>query len=330
MTADDLIPSDMDNKPIKVQGYISSSNKKADNNIKSSSSEEPVTAPTPTPPQCDVSEIEKGKITSYISPPSGLDVTNDLLRQVVIELAHHRELFAKIERFLSYESPTGTYYEFRGTTSFATPNQPNTPDTITNGTIPGYDEAEVNNRLQGRNAPKLYLVNDGPNNLFVITSSDGKTFSPEFLMINGETRIISSVYSFRFRSPVAGNNVRASEREVIPPYVTQVTNTFAAGTSNRPNFTAQRIAVGGPFADNTITNILGSTITIPDGFAIALIANVNNAGQIFISRTDATIAAQRTTLAAGDVRSLFITNTDIIHVAGSVAGQFLDLIVEQT
>lgn len=332
---DDLIPQDMN-----VESYR-----------KPKSLEKPNANSDKTSPEvkCDIEEISKGPLTRYIAPPGAAPPgapgappgavpppTPELmgiLEQILKELHEHRKLFKSIEDYLSVltnVSPTGTYFEISTQTTVATPTTPSA-DTITNGIIPGYDFVEINNRLQGRNATQLWVVNDGPpsptvgDNLFVRTSSDGKAFSPEFTMIVGEVRKIYDVYEVRFRSPKIANVLRMSEREIIPPYVTTVTNTsVSSATANRPHFLAQRVAVG-------VADAILPVITVPDGFSLAIRANVNNAAgsQIFISDTDATVATGRTILNVGDTVGLSITNANLVHVAGSVAGQFVDILVEQ-
>ncbi len=289
---------------------------------------------------CEIKDIETGIIVPYRPPPgvippggTSFDAILSELREITRLLHSHERLFEDIRRYLSYETPTDNWLEVQTTTTVATPGTLGviSQDTVTDGLgiIPGYDTIDIFNSLQGRNAHRVWLVNDGVSegkgdNLYLRTSPDGQNFSPEFIMLLGEIRIVNDVYEIRFRSPTINVTLRASEREIYPPYVTSVENTFTAtGTLNRPNFIAQRVAVG--IADSILPNI-----TVPDGFAVSIIANVNNAGQIYISRTDATIATDRTTLATGDVRSLFITNTNLIHVAGSIPGQFVDIIAELT
>jgi hypothetical protein len=341
MSNDDLIPEDLRNLRRVRRGaspdipFPNIPSVKQTNNTNT-------TIPTDqTPDQsCDIKDIETGIIVPYrappgITPPGGtpFDAILSELREISKSLHSHERLFEEIRNYLTYKTPTDNWLEVQRTTTVATPGVLGaiSQDTVTNGlgTTIGYDTIDVFNSLQGRNAQRVWMVNDGVSggtgdNLYLRTSPDGQNYSPEFLMLLGEIRIVNDVYEIRFRSPTINVTLRASEREIYPPYVTQVENTFTAtGTSNRSNFTARREAVG--IADSTLPNI-----TIPDGFAVSIVANVNNAGQIFLSRTDATVATDRTTLAAGDVRSLFITNTNLIHVAGSVAGQFVDIVAEQT
>lgn len=297
----------------------------------------------PNQEQCDIKGAEQGVIVPYKLPPgtetaTGVGAIISELRAIARMLDEHRRLFTNIETYLTYKSPTGSWFEERFQTTASTPTKPATADTITINTTPGYNAIEVNNRLQGRNAQKLWIVNDGPDNLFVLTSNNGRSFSPEFLMISGEIRIISDVYEFRVRSPnlqsdgvtplatTSFTSLRASEREVIPPYVTAITNTFPiSGASNKSSFIAQNITV------NLVDSILPSLV-IPDGFSLAVRANVNNiaGSQVYISRTNATTVAARATLNVGDTTRLFITNANLIHVAGSQNGLTVDLLVEQS
>jgi len=50
---------------------------------------------------------------------------------------------------------------------------------------------------------------------------------------------------------------------------------------------------------------------------------------MWVSRTDAMTAADRITLGVGDSISLGITNTNLIFVAFSIAGQIVDILAEQ-
>jgi hypothetical protein len=250
-----------------------------------------------------------------------------LLEQII-------QLLTDIQTNLSSTSPSGSWYEFNGVTSVATPpdaiNPYQDPNQITDGIKPGYNVGDVNNQLHGRNAPDLWIVNDGPkNSMYIITSSDGKSFSPEFQVGNGERRLIHDVYEFRFRSAVAGNALRASEREIVAPYVSIVTSTITpVGTANEPNFTT-----------NSVIAIIGGTpltlvsIPIPNGFSIVVRANVDNGGatRVYLANSIANtgIAANRVTLAPGDSVSLTISDVNKIFVRGSTGVEVVDWIVEQ-
>jgi len=360
MSKDDLMPDDMSNlysrkakdKHIShLQGYIPPSG-----STKTLNTALVTTSPTcniddtgkgivvgykspggsTTSPACDISEVSKGEIIGYKSPASEVskascdpcaDYTNGLLEQII-------QLLTDIQTNLSSTSPSGSWYEFNGVTSVATPpdaiNPYQDPNQITDGIKPGYNVGDVNNQLHGRNAPDLWIVNDGPkNSMYIITSSDGKSFSPEFQVGNGERRLIHDVYEFRFRSAVAGNALRASEREIVAPYVSIVTSTITpVGTANEPNFTT-----------NSVIAIIGGTpltlvsIPIPNGFSIVVRANVDNGGatRVYLANSIANtgIAANRVTLAPGDSVSLTISDVNKIFVRGSTGVEVVDWIVEQ-
>ena len=97
-------------------------------------------------------------------------------------------------------------------------------------------------------------------------------------------------------------------------------------TNNRSSFKAR--IVNAPTTGSRLPNI-----SIPDGFALSVRAHVDNTGQVFIanSLTNATtpgVPGHRITLNAGDVLKIFLTNANIIFVAGSVADQNVDMVVE--
>jgi hypothetical protein len=290
---------------------------------------------------CQIKEVEQGVVVPYRLPPgtavTGPDAVLSELRSIARLLEEHRTLFEEIRGYLSYKVPleSANLLETQQVTRVATPGARNSisQDTVTDGTIAGYDEIEVWNSLGGRKAPRVWLVNDGVqgtgigDNLFLRISPDGISFSPEFTMILGEIRIATDVYTIRFRSPTANITLRASEREIYPPYVTQIANTFTtAGAVNRPNFTARNVAVPALAVDGTLPSI-----TIPDGYALSIRANIANTANVFVSRTNATVAASSITLGAGDSVTLFITDAILVHVSSSVAlpVQTVDLLVEQ-
>lgn len=287
--------------------------------------------------QCDIKGAEQGVIVPYRLPP-GTDTTGtnaiiSELRAIQTALYSHELLFEDIKAYLSYRVPpeSANLLETQQETTVSTLGVRNTisQDLLTDGVNPGYDELEVWSSLGGRKAQRAWLVNDGVqgtgkgDTLYLRISPDGKNFSPEFIMILGEIRIATDVYAIRFRSPTQGITLRASEREIYPPYVTTIENTFTtSGASNKPNFIAQNVGVG--IVDGILPNI-----TIPDGYALVIRSNVNNGGQIYVSRTDATIPADRNTLATGDAMGLFITNANLVHVAGTLGAQTVDLTAEQ-
>jgi hypothetical protein len=190
----------------------------------------------------------------------------------------------------------------------------------------------------------MWFVNDGlvpaggitGNDVFVITSSDGKSFSPEFRIAFGEVRIIDDIYEIRFRCPAAGNYVRASEREIIPPYIQSivVSGGSVATTANRPTFVSHTIlnvqdVTVAPFGEQ----LSAVPVPIPDGFSIVVRASVNNIDGSAIYVADSLLNVQtpvnRIALSPGDSVKLYITDASNIWVAGSDANEDVEWIVEQ-
>ena len=307
---------------------------------------------TPTPEEvCNIEEVSKGKIIGYKAPGEAIPPTTEAgllaehLKKMNVILDRNNNILEKIESYLSTKSPTDSWFEVQTTSSVATPpnavNPNQDPNNLTDGIIPGYNEVNVNNALQGRNAQKLWLVNDGlvptglnsGNDIFVITSTDGKSFSPEFRVAFGETRIISDVYSLRFRCSVLGNFIRASEREIVPPYVSTiiVAGGTASTTANRPSFTANMILA--PIGGISLTGGGAPSVPIPNGFAVVLKSNPDNVGasRIYVANSAAntSIIANRFTLGPGDGVNLAVTDANIIFIGSNNGTSNVDWIVEQ-
>lgn len=288
---------------------------------------------------------EPGIPPSPGTPPTELSIITRILQE------HHTMLqtIASIENdlkdFLMGNSPTGTYVEVRTATTVATPDVPITQDTTADaGAVPpspGYDFIDINKQKQGYNAQNLWIVNDGPDtptsgdNLFVISSTDGKTFSPEFLMIVGETRLIHNIYEIRIRAPRANNRVRVTEREPNVPYVTTVTNSLTP-VANRTSVWTQRFTV--PFGIGAAVPL--PFILVPDTFSIVVRSTVDNIGtsRVYIggpeplpgpNTTNAENSATRITLAPGDDVRYTISNANVLAVVGNMAGLFVDITVER-
>lgn len=95
---------------------------------------------------------------------------------------------------------------------------------------------------------------------------------------------------------------------------------------NRPSFTAQIVnaLTTGTFLPN---------IPIPDGFALVVRAVIGNTGQIYVANsianvTSSSIPGNRNTLNAGDAVKLYVTNANLVAVAGSSSGNNVDILVE--
>lgn len=237
----------------------------------------------------------------------------------------------------------------------ATPTQPDSPDVIANATtVPvttGYQVEGIFNTLH-RISPRITVINDGSDTLFVISTSDSINWSTEAAILMGEARTFFNVWELRIRSPAAG--VTATLTGGIYR-VTEFDFWLAYSTNpNRSLFTGQRLAVPFPAPGVTVTNLLiaagtlapGATLLIPNGFSLTIRSYIYNAAlsSVFVAGAipagvpanppvDAVanvgVVGTRITLAPGDVARLFVRNTDGVAILGSVAGLFVDILVEQ-
>lgn len=90
--------------------------------------------------------------------------------------------------------------------------QPNSPDVLSSvgpPAVQGYQREQIYNRLH-RIAPRITVINDGRSTggnstLFVISTSDGSTWTSESPVLVGEARTLFNVWELRLRSPVAGS-----------------------------------------------------------------------------------------------------------------------------
>lgn len=229
--------------------------------------------------------------------------------------------------------PELDYYDTPQTViSVATTTQPS-PDVISNALAgtPGYQVEEIYPTLM-RISPKITVINDGSATLFVISSPDGKDWSAEVTILVGEARTFYNVWELRLRSPTAGGIgpptsggvYRVTERDFWLAYTK---GTSGGAITNRAAFTAQSLQ---PIAATPGFTQLPN-IPVPDGFALVIRATVGNGAQVFLANSGANTAVvtARVTLNAGDSVKLFITNANLVFVAGSVAGQNVDILVEQ-
>ena len=210
------------------------------------------------PSVCDINEASQGRVVGYKpsgQPPSTeSSLLTEHLKEMNAVIDRNNNILEQISNFLSLNNPSSTesWFETKVTTTSVTLDQLDTQtnpvmsqDQTTTDITPGYNFLDVNNQLHGKNAIKLYMVNDGPRNMYIRTSIDGRSFSPEFQMINGEKRVVWNVYTVLYRSstpvlltpvinggPGPGNTLRASEREIFTPYVTIVNNTSTNNTNN--------------------------------------------------------------------------------------------------
>lgn len=221
-------------------------------------------------------------------------------------------------------------------------------DSAITGPSPGavgfYDSVPIATHRNGENAPLVWVIADpdGAVNpadpfLYVRVSNGGSsTFNQEIPVRVGEDWGFRDVYELRIRAsgggPIAGGQqYRITTDPHNTTYVSTIVNIppgpvpiITPPVANRPAFTTRNISVG--IADSILPNI-----PIPNGFSLVVRSNPFNAGnsRIYVSEIDATIPANRNTLAAGDSTILFITNANLFHVAANIIGQTVDLMVEQ-
>lgn len=207
------------------------------------------------------------------------------------------------------------------------------------GTTGFYDAIPVAQNRGMINAPRLWVVADPDAGfdildpfLYVRVSNGGSsTFNQEVPVRVGEDWGFRSVYELRIRSSFEGQQYRITTDPHRTTFVSTVVNIPSGPVSivtppvaNRPAFITRNISVG--VADSILPNI-----PIPNGFALVVTANIDNLGtsRIYVSEINATVVADRATLAPGDAVRLNITTSDLIHVAANVAGQSIDILVEQ-
>ena len=215
----------------------------------------------------------------------------------------------------------GNLYDERYTSIIATPDKPESQDVIATTTFAGYTQHRINEKIH-RNASKLYVINDGPTALYVVSTPDAKRWSAdEAIVYSGESREFYNVYEIRVRTPEADHIYRVTEYDHKLTYA-------SANTPNRSSLvirTEDDIAVLG----------VGTTqlpdVTVPNGFTVVIRADPNNTGIVYITTSIARLAAvaTRAPLNAGDVVRFYITNVDLLYVAGSIANQDVNIFVEQ-
>lgn len=98
-------------------------------------------------------------------------------------------------------------------------------------------------------------------------------------------------------------------------------------TPNRSSFTARIVSA-------PITGASLPDIPIPDNFSLIVRATVGNIGQVYIANSVANaissaIPGNRNTLSAGDAAKLYVSNANLVAVAGSTSGNTVDILVEQ-
>lgn len=69
----------------------------------------------------------------------------------------------------------------------------------------GYQRERVRDVLKTRNAPRCTVINDGNASIYVISSVNGRVWSPETPILPYEARTFFNVWELRIRSPVKGD-----------------------------------------------------------------------------------------------------------------------------
>ncbi len=79
-----------------------------------------------------------------------------------------------------------------------------------------YNKEEIFKFIR-RSADKLWVINDGTDNLYVRYATEGvESFSDENVVFPKEYKVYYNVFELRLRSPTAGLPYRVSEFEILP------------------------------------------------------------------------------------------------------------------
>ena len=277
------------------------------------------------------------------APPGGEPSYTELIQRILEQNETMQQILSKMtELGTSFGTAPKVEREYYNTPQtaiqVATPNpaagQPLDPDQITNGVNPGFQVETVYVQL-GRKAPQISVINDGNASIYVITTPDGANWSPEAAILIGEARRFYNVWELRLRSTVAGTVstlqggvYRVTEYEYSLAYTSTVTFNRTAFDARVVNAPVQLPGLpGGALLPN---------ITVPNGFALVVRANINNAvgEQIFVANSIANagtagVPGNRVTLNSGDRVALYVTNANLIAVASTTGLGNADILVEQ-
>jgi hypothetical protein len=170
---------------------------------------EPSPAPVPTPTAGELMLKEH------------LDQMNTILQGVFDELKNAR--LSRVTGSTGIEGEGMWYVTGEVPVQVATPNLPPVtpggpmqtydPDLIafdtyteTFGPSPiGYQRERVRDVLKTRNAPRCTVINDGNEAIYVISSINGRKWSPETPILPYEARTFFNVWELRIRCPVKGD-----------------------------------------------------------------------------------------------------------------------------
>jgi hypothetical protein len=274
--------------------------------------------------------------------PSSYD---KLLKEIIEGNVDIKKVLSKLTDILVHSSTspqqsTQYYNKDKQTITSAGPNPPTGTNYNPNDSVYSNSELVYDSLQPHRRAPRIQIINDSTDTItdktiYVISSSNGSDWTPEATLNIGEVRSFYNVWELRLRSPTAGVPYRITEWDVWIPY----SRPIAAGIINLNLFTGQNF--GAPFPGPGL-NL--PAITIPNGFYLSIKANVNNAGQVYLAGpipvqggptpqadaiTNLGIAGNFITLDPGDTLELYISNSDLVAILGSAAGNSVDILVEQ-
>jgi hypothetical protein len=289
----------------------------------------------PEPEKSDPKKVTQSKDTSY----------DELIKKVISQHEDIKNVLVKLTDIATHSSTSPQksiqyYNKDKQTITAAGPNPPAGTNYNPNDSVYSNVELVYDSLQPHRRAPRIQIINDSTDTItdktiYVISTSNGADWTPEATLKIGEARSFYNVWELRLRSPTAGVPYRVTEWDIWLPYSRPV----AAGTINLNLFTGQNFVAPFPAPGLNLP-----TITIPNGFYLSIKANVNNAGQVYLAGpipvqggltpqadaiTNLGIAGNFITLDPGDTVELYISNSNLVAILGSAAGNSVDILVEQ-
>ena len=172
------------------------------------------------PPEADAEQLRGSlRVKPDVYMAALLDEVNEHLVELIDKIGQQGTQKPLITKF---------YTTTETAITVATPNTPNSPSNISDpNTVPptpGYQAHTVYETLQ-RISPRLSIINDGDDVIYVISTSEGVAWTPENPILPGESRTFFNVYELRLRSPTIGDvtaftggTYRLTEYEVSTAY----------------------------------------------------------------------------------------------------------------
>jgi len=154
----------------------------------------------------------------------------------------------------SGQSKRTKYYNKSGTSTVAVTSVPSISSS-------SYTKEPIYNTI-GRKAEKLYIINNGPGNLYVrISYKEGEVFTDEIDIREGEYVILKNVYEIRHRSDIIGLSYQITEYETtLQTVVSKAEEIEIINTDKDLHFTGQ-ITINSHEKEN-ITGLLGNKYLI--------------------------------------------------------------------